>query len=331
VPRYGPPAYILHWVDDLVIACRGERAAEIIKAAVLTKFKGRDLGPAEAYLGVRIERDRRARVLKLSQPLHLQRLLTDAGMTDAKSKAIPMAHGAQPWHAAHKPAPLDDAAANQYRRTVGGLLYVANVTRPDLSCAVAMLSRYFSQPHAYHAQLLQQLLRYVASTLDMALCYGGQSKLQLQAWTDSDYATCKDTRRSRTGWLFTLNNGAVSWKSQLQTVVAQSTAESEYIAGASAAKEAVWLHRVCFRLGVPAEGPVVLRADNQAAIFMASAGADSSRTKHIDVVYHFLRQCVARYQLRLLHVPTDDNPADMFTKPLADIKFCKFRAMLGLR
>ncbi len=138
---------------------------------------------------------------------------------------------------------------------------------------------------------------------------------------DADYATCRDTRRSHSGYDFKMYGGAVGWSSKLQTVVAQSSAESEYIAGAHATTHAAWLHRMC---AVHFNGPVRLQADNQAAISMAANSSDSARTKHIDVPFHYLRQVVVRGAMRMVHVATDDNAADMFTKPLADVKFKEF-------
>ena len=122
----------------------------------------------------------------------------------------------------------------------------------------------------------------------------------------------------------------MSWSSKRQTVVAMSTAESEYIAACHAAKEALWLKRVCAFIGVETGGAVPLAADNQAAIQMAYNNSDKAKTKHIDVAYHFLRQVVTRGYVTMAYTNTDDNPADIYTKALGDIKFKKFRAMIGM-
>ena len=122
----------------------------------------------------------------------------------------------------------------------------------------------------------------------------------------------------------------MSWGSKLQEVTATSTAEAEYIAGASAAKEGIWLRRVCQELGVTDVGPVQLFGDNQAALAMASHNADSPRTKHMAVRYHSLREAVARGQVKFVYTPTQDNTADVLTKPLDHINFSKFRSMMGV-
>jgi len=130
--------------------------------------------------------------------------------------------------------------------------------------------------------------------------------------------------------VFKIYGGAVSWSSKLQSVVATSSAESEYIAGAWMAREATWLRRICSDLGIDLHGPLKVNADNQAAIKMATNDADSAKTKHIDVAYHYLRSAVTRQIIRMYYVNTDDNPADTMTKALPEVKFTKFRKCIGV-
>jgi hypothetical protein len=325
----GITVYTLHWVDDLIMGSADAAQLKAMKARILARFKGRDLGSADAYLNVVIERDRRARTLKISQPRHAEGILARLDMTDAKPKSVPMSAAADNSRTSSDDTPLEMDQARLYSESVGGLLYLASVTRPDLAMPVSALARHLSSPCIRHWQLLKAVLRYLKGTRTLGIVYG-TSKGALELYTDADYATCKDTRRSRSGFVFKMYGGAVSWSSKLQSVVAQSTAESEYIAGAHAARHAVWVRRLCADMGLLFDGPVRLQADNQAAIFMAANSADSARTKHIDVPFHFLRQVVAKGAIRMMHVSTDENPADMFTKPLGDVKFKKFRSMIGM-
>jgi hypothetical protein len=321
--------YILHWVDDLIMGCANMARLREAKARILARFKGRDLGSADAYLNVVIERDRSARTLKISQPRHAEGILAKLDMDEAKPKSVPMSAGADYTRTASDDTPLESEEARLYAESVGALLYLASVTRPDLAMTVSVLARHLTKPCTRHWQLLKHVLRYLKGTQTMGIMYG-TSEEPLELYTDADYASCKDTRRSRNGFVFKMYGGAVSWSSKLQSVVAQSSAESEYIAGAHAARHAVWVRRLCTDMGLRISGPVRLQADNQAAIFMAANSADSSRTKHIEVPYHFLRQVVARGVIRMMHVSTEDNAADMFTKPLGDVKFKKFRSLIGM-
>jgi hypothetical protein len=122
----------------------------------------------------------------------------------------------------------------------------------------------------------------------------------------------------------------VAWVSRQQSVVAFSTAEAEYIALSEGAREATWLRRVGHDLGVTSPWPIPIHLDNQAALSLGGSGADSSRTKHIDVHCHFVRQQVAREVLRLVYIPTAENPADLLTKPLPKPRFKMLRGLLGI-
>ena len=173
------------------------------------------------------------------------------------------------------------------------------------------------------------VLRYLAGTKTVGITYGTSPEV-LTGYTDADYSTCRDTRKSRSGFVFILFGGAVSWSSKLQSVVALSTAESEYIAAAGAAREGTWLRRVAAEMDILLEGPLVLHGDNQAAHHLAKNKADKQRTKHIDVAYHFIRQQVDRQVLQFKFVSTDYNAADIFTKALPEVKVLKFSKLMGV-
>ena len=180
---------------------------------------------------------------------------------------------------------------------VGSLLYLANSTRPDLSTSTSILARGMSAPTERQWQLAKGVLRTLKGTIGLGITYGlssyGRSSIPLELYTDADYAGCKDTRRSRSGFLCNSYGGAVIWRTKLQTVVATSSAESEYIAAYHAAREAVWINRLCHDLCFPISGPAVIMIDNTAAIKMADNTGDSPKTKHIAVAYHFIRDKVA--------------------------------------
>jgi len=217
---------ILHWVDDLIMASPSKKTMQAQKTAILTKFKGRDLGPAEEYLNLKIERNRVKRTLKISQPRHVETVLETYGMATCAPKLVPISTGADLTTGKESDVYLDPKTP--YLACVGALLYIATCTRPDLLTAVSMLARHMSKPTERHWVVLKGVLRYLAGTKTLGIQYG-PGDFMLKGWSDADYATCKDTRRSRSGYVFTVGGGAVSWSSKLQTVVATSSAESEYI------------------------------------------------------------------------------------------------------
>jgi transposase InsO family protein len=334
------PVFILHWVDDLLLvgADAGELAA--LKRDILARFPGRDLGAASRYLGIDIVRDRAARTLTISQPAHVASLLEQAGMANCRVGRLPMSTTADCTAARGDDCLMEDP--HHYASAVGVLLYLACVTRPDITTAVSMLSRHTARPTERHWSLVLALLRYLQGTSGLGITYGAPwaqqgmsaspASMELQAWSDADWGACQDTRRSRTGYVFRFCGGAVSWSSQMQPVVAGSTAEAEYVAAAAGAREATWLRRLARDLGVHQEGPLPMGVDNQAALVISSpVGAHRPKTKHIALRYHFLRECVTHQRVGLYHCPTAENPADMLTKPLSLDKIALFREMLGMK
>lgn len=154
--------------------------------------------------------------------------------------------------------------------------------------------------------------------------------MNLVGYTDSDYAGDLDDRRSTSGFTFILASGAVSWASKKQPVVALSTTEAEYIAAASCACQCIWLRRVLEKIGFEEKTETVIRCDNNSAIQLSKHPVFHGKSKHIEVRFHYLRDLVNDGIVRLSHVPTGDQVADIFTKPLKLEQFEKLRRMLGV-
>jgi hypothetical protein len=127
-----------------------------------------------------------------------------------------------------------------------------------------------------------------------------------------------------------MGDGAVTWSSKKQAIVALSSTEAEYVAQTHAAKELIWLRTIIGELNSPFENPTTLHCDNQGAIALAKDNKFHARTKHIDIRYHFIREAVEDGSINMQYIPTNENIADIFTKPLAKAKFERFVQMLGL-
>lgn len=207
-------------------------------------------------------------------------------------------------------------------------MYLANWTRPDIAFAVGRLSRRMVGPTAGDLTAAKAVLRYFKGTKAMGLRFCGDA--DLTGWVDADWAGDVTSRKSTTGFLFTLHGGSIAWRSRLQTLVTDTTADAEFVAASEAAKDSLWLRRVVGSLGENDE-PVLLREDNQACLAMANKAAMSSRTKHLHVRTHLVRDYVKRGEVRLEHVPTEEQLADGFTKPLDGDKFRRFRDALSVR
>ena len=288
-----------------------------LKRKLNSTFAMKDLGDAQHILGMRIKRDRKLKLLFLSQEKYIAKVLDRFNMADAKPLGVPL----PPYTKLSKADfPKDDVAVKAmkgipYASACGSLMYAMVATRPDIAHAVGVVSRYMSNPDKAHWEAVKCILRYLSGTQSKCICYG-KSDLQLQGYCDADMAGDLDTRKSTSGYVFTIAGGAVSWCSRFQKIVALSTIEAEYISATEASKEAIWLDRLAKELGMLANTPV-LGCDSQSAIYLAKNAMFHARTKHIDVRYHFIRQVLEDGLVTLTKIKTQDNPADVLTKSLA--------------
>ena len=189
-----------------------------------------------------------------------------------------------------------------YASVVGSLMYAMVCTRPDIAHAVGVVSRYLNNPGKEHWMAVKWILKYLRGTTNQALCFGG-SNIALQGYVDADMAGDRDNRRSTTGYVFTVGGTAVSWVSKIQSVVALSTTEAEYVAATEASKEMIWLQRFMDELGKKHDMGT-LYSDSQSAIHLAKNSAFHSRTKHIQLKYHFIRSILEDGQLKLEKIHT---------------------------
>ncbi|MCO5568331.1 hypothetical protein L7F22_022030 [Adiantum nelumboides] len=173
-------------------------------------------------------------------------------------------------------------------------------TRPDIAHAVGVVSRFMANPGRLHWDAVKSIMRYLKGTKHKCLCYG-KGPLELKGFCDSDMSGNVDTRKSTSGYAFTLAGGAVSWRFRLQKIVALSTTEAEYISATEASKEAIWLARLCSKFGLPDKAPM-LGCDSQSAICLAKNAMFHARTKHIDVRYHFIREVLEDGLITLVKV-----------------------------
>ena len=209
-----------------------------------------------------------------------------------------------------------------YSSAVGSLMYAMICTRPDLAQAVSVVSRYMHNPGKAHWNVVKWIPRYLKGTSDLGLLFD-RSKLEfvgVTGFVDSDFGGDLDRRRSLSGYLFTLCGSAISWKSALQSVVALSTTEAEYIAAAEGVKEATWIRGLVTELGVGQEVLTVF-CDSQSAIHLTKNNRYHDKTKHIDIKHHFIRDIVEKGDIQVCKVHTSENPSDMLTKPLCATKF----------
>ena len=225
-------------VDDQLIACNSRSALDAFKHTLNNKFECSDSGPAGYFLGFNIYRDRPARKLHLSQQHYLEAILDRFDLVDCSPARSPLPYGFRPI-----PATDEEHQAARHRaypQAVGAILYASTVTRPDLSQAAGVLSRFISKWNESHWKAAKHLLRYIRGTSDLCLTFTAESGDRIAlGYADADWGGDLDTRRSTTGYVFKVYGGTVAWKSRRQPTVALSTTEAEYMASADAARQAI--------------------------------------------------------------------------------------------
>ena len=318
------PSYLLTYVDDILIFASDLGELQRIKQQLMRAFDARDLGEAAYFLGMDIIRDRARRTIKLAQTRLTADLLAKHSMTAVRTASTPLSTAIK----LTKDGDPLDRQHHGYPQLIGSLMYLSVCTRPDLSQAVGALARYMANPTAVHWQAAKGVLRYLSGTANYGISFGSASP-GLAAYCDADYAGDIDTRRSTTAYVFILNGGAVSWSSRLQQTVAASTTEAEYMAAAAAIKESLWISKLLSDLRIDS-GITTIQADSQSAIKLLKHPVFSMRSKHIDVIYHFARERVARKEVTFAYTKTDHMVADALTKPVPVTKFQFCRAAMGV-
>eukprot|EP00253_Pinus_taeda_P033673 PITA_33673 len=216
-----------------------------------------------------------------------------------------------------------------YKSIVGSLMYLT-ATRPDIMFVVSLISRFMERLKEAHWQAAKRILRYVKGTKRLGILYTTSECSNLVGYTDSDRVGSVDDRKSTSGYVFHMGSGAISWASKKQPIVALSTAEAEYVAATAAACQAVWMRRMLRSLGQEQAKATVIFCDNISAIALSKNPLFHKRTKHIDTRFHYMRELVSNGEIVLEYCRTQEQVADILTKPLDQKSFEFLRKCLGM-
>lgn len=272
----------------------------------------KDLGPVEYFMGLRIKVNRSNGMTIIDQTTFVERILDKFRMNNSKPVATPVESGLKLIKAEQ-----EDDIQGQYQQLVGSLMYLMLGTRPDLCFAISYFSRYQDKATKTHWTQLKRVLPYLKGISSYHLVYTRKDGAHpLVGYVDADWANDPDERKSTSGYIFEVYGNPVCWASKKQGVVALSTTEAEYIAAAQAVCEAMWLKKLFKDIGYVIKSTIPIYEDNQGCIFLCKH-PEPKRTKHIDVKYHYVREKVWSKQVELKYIPSKEQKADVFTKPLA--------------
>ena len=316
------------YVDDIIVMSQDIQVIEKFKEKLKCEFKIKDLGDMKFCLGIDVDRNRKDKTITMSQLGYINKIAERFGLLKCKPIFTPA-----DMNSKLEQGEVEEDEDNDfpYRELVGSLMYAMVCTRPDIANAVGTISKHCEKPSRVHWIAAKRVLRYLVTTKNMKIKFGSQPRSELVGYADANWASDADTRRSTTGYLFTLNNSVVSWKSQRQHTVATSSTEAEYMALYSAVQEMIWLRRLLKDLKYIQDKPTMIYQDNQGTIALAKNPTFHSRTKHIDIKYHFVRDKIKSSELVIEYKATQEMVADALTKPVSKVKIYDFIKQVNMQ
>jgi Reverse transcriptase (RNA-dependent DNA polymerase) len=312
------------YVDDGLVCATPEVKARFL-GELVQEFKV-TVEDATYFLSIQIRKMEDGSVF-INQQSYAEKVLARFNMADANGVSTPIQKGLMTEGV--ESHPIDERTP--YRQAIGSLMYLAVATRPDMAFAVSYLSQFLDKAESIHWAMVQCTLKYLKATKGHGLEYKVNYKPgELECYSDADYASDVETRKSVSGILCMYSGAAISWASRRQQSVSLSTTESEFHAASEAAKEIVWLTRMFSEVS-PLVSIPTLQVDNISAVRLAKNSEFHNRTKHIAVRLYYIREQVNEGNMAIKHIPGTDQAADILTKVLPKKRFQQLRDILGIR
>ncbi|WKA00146.1 hypothetical protein VitviT2T_018534 [Vitis vinifera] len=326
----GHLVYFLVYVDDLIITGDDEHLVNQYIHLLANRFSLKDLGKLSYFLGVEIVPNSQG--FLLSQRRYLIDLLARTHMSEAKPVQTPLPSGTK--ISLHSGDKLSDPT--EFQAVVGSLQYLI-LTRLDIAFAVNKLSQFMHTPTTEHWTLAKRLLRYLCGTPDHSLQLYCDSPLSFHAFSDAlhaysnaDWAGDPDDFSSTSAYIVYLGRNPISWSSKKQKTIARSSTEAEYRSVANTAAKLNWVSSLLCDLGIQLPTCPIIYCDNVGATQVCSNPVFHSRMKHVAIDFHFIRDQVQKGILRVAHVSSTDQLADLLTKSLPRARFLFLRDKIGL-
>jgi transposase InsO family protein len=318
--------YMIVHVDDILVASNNERLIEKFKHHIGRLFEVKDMGNVKHFLGIDVKRDDNGN-FHINQKQYIETIVEESGLNDGKVSKYPLMTG---YFRHHDENYLE--SNNEYRKLIGKLLYISTNTRPDIAASVGILSQKISKPTKTDLIEVKRVIRYLNGTKNLSLKLSDKKKVgKMQVYSDASWAEDSIDRKSLSGFICEINGGTVTWCSRKQEVVSLSSMEAEYIALSESCKEVKWVKMLIgsfFEFVIPDK--ITLQTDSQSSMKLITNQKFSNRSKHIDTKYHYVKHLVESGEVELKYCSTDENIADMMTKPLGAIKLKKFTERCGL-
>ncbi|GJU57746.1 retrovirus-related pol polyprotein from transposon TNT 1-94 [Tanacetum coccineum] len=311
------------YVDDIIFAASTPELCDLFSKIMCSKFKMSMMGKISFFLGLQISQSPRG--IFINQSKYALESLKKYGFDSCDPVDTPMVEKSK----------LDEdkegkaVDPSHYRGMIGTLLYLT-ASRPDLQFAICMCARYQARPTEKHLNAVKRIFRYLKGTVNRGLWYPKDSSIALTAFADADHAGCQDTRRSTSGSMQFLGDRLISWSSKRQKSAAISSTEAEYIALSGCCAQILWMRSQLTDYGF-GFNKIPMYCDNKSVIALCCNNVQHSRSKHIDIRFHFIKEHVENGVIELYFVNTEYQLADIFTKALGRERIEFLINKLGMR
>ncbi|VVA22039.1 Hypothetical predicted protein, partial [Prunus dulcis] len=321
--RKGKVTVLIIYVDDMIITGDDTEEIDKLKHYLSTEFEMKDLGGLKYFLGIEVARSQHG--IFLSQRKYVLDLLNETGMLGCKPADTPIVQN-------HNLEILPDQVPtnkDRYQRLVGRLIYLSH-TRPDIAYVVSVVSQFMHSPSEVHMEAVMRILQYLKSAPGKGLMFSKHGHLEIEGFTDADWAGNRTDRRSTSGYFTFVGGNLVTWRSKKQKVCSLSSAEAEYRSMVHGVCEMLWIRKLLKELGFVAKDAMKLYCDNQAAIDIANNPVQHDRTKHVEIDRHFINEKLESNVISVPHVKSEEQLADILTKAVSSHVFSDSLDKLGI-
>ncbi|KAI3763351.1 hypothetical protein L1987_53805 [Smallanthus sonchifolius] len=301
------------YVDDIIFGSTRKKLCKDFEILMHSKFEMSSMGELNFFLGLQVKQVPNG--IFISQSKYVKSILERFKMVDCSAARTPM----QVHHQLTPDKDGQDTDQHQYRAMIGSLMYVT-ASRLDIMFAVCLCARFQVAPKVTHLQVVKRIFRYLKGAPRLGLWYSKNEKFNLYAYTDIDYGGCNLDKKSTSWGCQFLGGRLISWQCKKQTCVSTSTAEAEYIAASSCCAQVIWIQNQMLDYGMTFMATPI-HIDNMSAISITNNQVQHSKTKHIDIRYHFIRDQAEKKRIILTKVHTNEQYVDLFTKPFDEARF----------
>ena len=302
------------YVDDIIFGSTNDKLCQKFSKLMQSRYQMSMMGELSYFLGLQVKQTDDG--IFINQSKYTKNLLKIFNILESSSASTPMDTATK----------LDqyqgvEVDVTSYRGMIGSLLYLT-ASRPNIMYSTCLCARFQAQPREPHLTTIERMFRYLKGNPDLGLWYPRESDFNLIGYSDADFSGCKVDRQSTSGGCQFLGDRLVSWSSKKQKLISTLTAKAEYIAAGSCCAQILWMKNQLQDYGL-SYSKIPIYCDNQSAIAMIGNPVQHSLTKHSSIRYHFIREHIMEGTIELHFVPTDQQLADIFTKPLVEAVFIK--------